>query len=156
VYTARTKIIFLVGQVLAYSFMSLVYCTVFYVSTRSYYGVMGGAEFFNILGRFYVCFLMFSVISLLLTLIPLGFQNTNTAFSMLSFSMLALGVASVRSSHRFFESFGFLNPMRWANIIMLNGVFELKFVVGAIIFIFAFSFWVTYRFLLINPVWSRY
>lgn len=58
VYTARTKIIFLVGQVLAYSFMSLVYCAVFYVSTRGHYGVMGMMELFIIVGRFYICFLM--------------------------------------------------------------------------------------------------
>lgn len=156
VYTARTKIIFLVGQVLAYSFMSLVYCAVFYVSTRGHYGVMGMMELFIIVGRFYICFLMFSIMSLLLTLIPLGFQNANTVFSILSFAMLALGISSERSSHPFFELLGVFNPMGWANHIMLIGVAELKYAVMAIVFLFGCSLWMTFKFLLVNPVWSRY
>ncbi|MCS3512581.1 ABC transporter permease [Pseudomonas grimontii] len=156
VYTSHTKIIFLVGQVLAYSFMSLVYCTAFYVSTRNYYGVMGVAEFFVIVGRFYVCFLMFSIMSLLLTLIPLGFQNAHTAFSILSFAMLALGIANLRSSHALLETLSVFNPMWWANHIMLSGVSELKYVVMTIVFLFGWSLWLTFRFLLVNPVWSRY
>lgn len=95
VYTRRTQCIFLVGQCLAYSFMAMVYCSVFYVSTRLYFGATGWVEFCVIVGRFYICFVIFSIPSLLLTLLPMGFQNSNTVFSILSFLMLALGIVSL-------------------------------------------------------------
>lgn len=59
--------------------------SVFYVCTRGYFGGLEWGEFFSIVVRFYVFFMLFSMFSLLLTLIPLGFQNANTLFSVLSF-----------------------------------------------------------------------
>ena len=156
VYTPRTQCIFLVGQYLAYSFMAVVYCSVFYLCTRLYFGAMEWGELFAIVGRFYVCFLLFSVPSLLLTLVPMGFQNTNTVFSILSFVMLAFGVASLGSMHSMVEVVRFFNPLWWANQIMLLGVAESFYVVMAVAGLFVCSFYITLRFLLINPVWSRY
>ncbi|KMT57181.1 cation-translocating P-type ATPase [Pseudomonas fildesensis] len=156
VYTRSTKVIFLSGQFLAYSFMSVIYCSAFYGLTRFYFGVMGFSEFATIVGRFYICFLLFSIPSLLLTLIPMGFQNANTVFSIVSFVMLALGVVSISSSHPVLEVVSFFNPMWWANQIMLVGVADGLLVVMFVGVLFVFSLWMTYRFLLINPVWSRY
>jgi len=156
VYTRRTKTIFLLGQFFAYSIMSVIYCSVFYVFTRNYFGVMDVTEFFVVLGRFYICFLLFSVPSLLLTLIPMGFQNTNTVFSIFSFLMLVLGVVSANASHRVFEVIRYFNPMWWANQIMSLGVAECAFLVRVVVCLFVISFLMLIRFLLINPVWSRY
>lgn len=156
VYTWRTKAVFLVGQFFAYSVMSIVYCSAFYVFTRNYFGVMEVAEFLTVLARFYICFLLFSIPSLLLTLIPIGFQNANTLFSILSFLMLALGIVGMNSSHPLFEVIRFFNPMWWANRIMLIGVAECSLLVIMVFCFFILSFLTTLRFLLINPVWSRY
>ncbi|MCP1507504.1 ABC-2 type transport system permease protein [Pseudomonas marginalis] len=156
VYAWRTKAVFLVGQFFAYSVMSIVYCSAFYVFTRNYFGVMEVAEFLTVLVRFYICFLLFSIPSLLLTLIPIGFQNANTLFSILSFLMLALGIVGMNSSHPLFEVIRFFNPMWWANRIMLIGVAECSLLVIMVFCFFILSFLTTLRFLLINPVWSRY
>ena len=156
VYTRRTKVVFLFGQYFAYSVMSVIYCCVFYCLTRPYFGLMAFAELIDIVVRFYICFLLFSIISLLLTLFPMGFQNTNTVFSVCSFLMLALGVASVSSSHRFFEVAKFYNPMGWANQIMEVGVTDSIGVVSFVLLAFCIAFGVVFKFLLINPVWSRY
>lgn len=156
VYTNRTKRVFLIGQLLAYSIMSMVYCLVFYVLTRVYFGEVSFVEFIVVAGRFYICFLLFSIPSLLLTLVPLGFQNANTVFSVLSFLMLALGIVSISSSHPVIEVVRFFNPMWWANQIMQVGVFESLYVVMTIVVLFVLSLAVVYKFLLVNPVWSRY
>jgi len=156
VYTPQTKAIFMVGQFLAYSVMSITYCAAFYVLTRAYFGVMGVGEFVVIIGRFYVCFLLFSTPALLLTLLPMGFQNTNTLFSMLSFLMLALGIVSLGVSQSSFARLIHLNPMWWANRIMQFGVVESLQIVVVVIALFICSFWMTLRFLRVNPVWSRY
>lgn len=156
VYTRNAKIIFLLGQFLAYSVMSVIYCSVFYGLTRGYVGLMGLAEWMTIVGRFYICFLLFSIPSLLLTLAPIGFQNTHTLFSMFSFAMLALGIAGMNSSHPLFEAVGLFNPMRWANHIMLVGVAASLPIVALVVGLFFLTRWVVFRFLLINPVWSRY
>ncbi|VVN15080.1 hypothetical protein PS664_04006 [Pseudomonas fluorescens] len=156
VYTDDNKIVFLFGRFLAYSIISLVYCCVFYVLTRSYNGVPELEELFGILGRFYICFLLFSIPALLLTLAPLGFQNSSTVFSIVSLAMLALGIVSIGTSSPFLERVSFFNPMWWANHIMLVGVAECWFialVIGASFFV---SLWLVFRFLTINPVWSRY
>lgn len=156
VYTARTKIIFLAGQFLAYSVMSVIYCSVFYVFTRNYFGNMDFFEFFNLVGRFYISFLLFSIPALLLTLVPISFQNTNTVFSIVSFMMLAFGIVSINSSHPVLEVIKFINPMFWANEVMKGGVTESPSVVMVVLGLFVFSCWTTFRFMLINPVWSRY
>lgn len=156
VYTRKTKLTFLVGQFLAYSFMSVLYCTVFYGLTRGYFGEMGFSELVVIVVRFYVCFLLFSIPSLLLTLIPVSFQNTNTLFSILSFSMLALGIASMNSVAPVIEWISFFNPMSWANRIMAVGVGKALPVVAIVVFLVVCTGFIMFRYLLINPVWSRY
>lgn len=155
VYTRQTKAIFIFGQFLAYSVMSVIYCSAFYVLTRPYFGVMGFAEWGLVVGRFYICFLLFSTPALLLTLIPMGFQNTNTVFSILSFVMLALGIISL-GAHLWLGTFTHLNPMWWANQIMQFDVAESLPIVVVIVVLFTCSFCITLRFLRVNPVWSRY
>ena len=156
VYTKRTKITFLTGQFLAYSFMSVIYCSVFYVLTRGYFGLMVLEEWLVIVGRFYMCFLLFSTPSLLLTLVPIGFQNTNTLFSILSVSMLALGIGSLSTSYSLFNVIDLFNPMGWANRLMLVGVTGSATLVASILGMIIVTGWFVFRFLLINPVWSRY
>lgn len=156
VYVSRTKIIFLLGQFFAYSVVSVLYCSVFFVFTRGSFGYAGGAEYLVIVGRFYVCFLLFSVPSLLLTLIPLGFQSASTVFSMLSLSMIGLGVISISSRSPVLAIVNFFNPMWWANKIMSIGVEECWLVILVVFILFVFSFLAVFRFLIINPVWSRY
>lgn len=156
VYTKQAKAIFLVGQFLAYSFMAVMYCSVFYMLTRNYSGVMEFSEFIVVVTRFYICFLLFSTFSLLLTLIPVGFQNSSTVFSIFSFAMLAFGIVSINSSHPAVENFRAFNPMWWANKIMLDGVLECLAIVIVVFTLFVISIFVTSRFMIINPVWSRY
>lgn len=156
VYTGHAKITFLVGQFLAYSIISIVYCSVFYLLTRHYTGFIDFTEYLFIVGRFYICFLLFSVPSLLLTLVPLGFQNTSTVFSMLSLAMLALGIVSIGTVNPVLASVSFFNPMGWANKVMLDGVVERWQVVLSIVVLLVLSFLVVFQFLRINPVWSRY
>lgn len=156
VYTGRTKVIFLAGQFLAYSIVSILYCSVFYLLTRYSFGAVDIAEYLVIVGRFYVCFLLFSIPALLLTLVPVGFQNASTVFSMLSLGMLALGIVSISSLNSTLALVRFFNPMWWANRVMLVGVTECGWVVVVVVVCLVLSWVVMFRFLLINPVWSRY
>ena len=59
VYTNRTMVVFLIGQFSAYSVVSILYCSVFYILTRIFSGEFDVAEYLVIVGRFYVCFLFF-------------------------------------------------------------------------------------------------
>ncbi|MFL1386697.1 ABC transporter permease [Pseudomonas tritici] len=156
VYTGRTRIVFLIGQFLAYSVVAILYCTVFYVLTRYSFGVFNGAEYWVVVVRFYVCFLIFSIPALLLTLVPLGFQSASTVFSMSSLAMLALGIVGTGSSSPAFVIVSFFNPMWWANKVMLVGLAECWLVVLMVVVLLVVSFFLMFRFLLINPVWSRY
>lgn len=156
VYTDRTKVVFLIGQFSAYSVVSILYCSVFYMLTRIFSGEFDVAEYLVIVGRFYVCFLLFSIPALLLTLVPLGFQNASTLFSILSLTMLALGIISMGPVSPALAIVGFFNPMWWANKIMLDGVVECGLVFWVVAISLVFLFLVMCRYLLIDPVWSRY
>jgi ABC-2 type transport system permease protein len=156
VYTDRTKVVFLIGQFSAYSVVSILYCSVFYMLTRVFSGEFYVAEYLVIVGRFYVCFLLFSIPALLLTLVPLGFQNASTLFSILSLTMLALGIISMGPVSPALAIVGFFNPMWWANKIMLDGVVECGLVFWVVVISLVFLFLVMCRYLLINPVWGRY
>ncbi|QXH82029.1 MULTISPECIES: hypothetical protein [Pseudomonas] len=50
----------------------------------------------------------------------------------------------------------FFNPMGWANKVMLVGVAECWLVVLLVVVLLVVSFFLMFRFLRINPVWSRY
>jgi len=156
VYTDRTKVVFLIGQFSAYSVVSILYCSVFYMLTRIFSGEFDVAEYLVIVWRFYVCFLLFSIPALLLTLVPLGFQNASTLFSILSLTMLALGIISMGPVSPALAIVGFFNPMWWANKIMLDGVVECGLVFWVVVISLVFLFLVMCRYLLIDPVWSRY
>lgn len=156
VYTRRNKVVFLSGQFLAYSMIAIVYGSVFYVCTRVYSGVLAFEEYLIILGRFYVCFILFSIPALLLTLAPLGFQNASAVFSILSLTLLAGGVISIGARYPLVDKINVLNPMWWANQIMVLGVFDCLLAISVIVVLFMGACWMTFNFLLINPVWSRY
>ena len=156
IYTFRSKFIFMLGQFIACSFMSLVYCAVFYAITHIVFGPVSLVEFCIVLVRFYVCFVLFSTLALLLTLIPISFQNTNTLFSVVSFAMLVVGVAGMNSSLPLMTVVSFFNPLWWANRIMMEGVGQLRFLVAVIVILYVAVFLISVRRLLVTPVWSRY
>ncbi len=156
IYTFRSKFIFMLGQFIACSFMSLVYCAVFYAITHIVFGPVSLVEFCIVLVRFYVCFVLFSTFALLLTLIPISFQNASTLFSVVSFAMLVVGVAGMNSSLPLMTVVSFFNPLWWANRIMMEGVGQLRFLVAVIVILYVAVFLISVRRLLVTPVWSRY
>ncbi|MBH3423320.1 ABC transporter permease [Pseudomonas gessardii] len=156
IYTPRTKKIFMLGQFIACSFMSLMYCAVFYAITHIVFGPASFIEFCIVLARFYVCFVLFSSLALLLTLIPLSFQNTNTLFSIVSFAMLVVGVAGANSSLPLATVVSFFNPLWWANRVMADGVAQMGVLVALIVVLYITVFLISVRYLLVTPVWSRY
>lgn len=156
IYTFRSKFIFMLGQFIACSFMSLVYCAVFYAITHIVFGPVSLVEFCIVFVRFYVCFVLFSTFALLLTLIPISFQNASTLFSVVSFAMLVVGVAGMNSSLPLMTVVSFFNPLWWANRIMMEGVGQLRFLVAVIVILYVAVFLISVRRLLVTPVWSRY
>ncbi|VVP49982.1 hypothetical protein PS862_05340 [Pseudomonas fluorescens] len=155
IYTSEAKLIFLLAQFLAYSLISFIYCAIFYVLTYFPFGSFDPCTFLTILSRFYICYILFSVPGILLTLLPINFQNANTIFSITSFAMLALGILSTREPHPIVELINTINPLYIANTIMSRG-FENYETMLSILISFVSAFLLSLRFLRINPVWSRY
>ena len=88
--------------------------------------------------------------------IPKTFEPVGISSFGLYFIGLALGIVGMNSSHPLFEVIRFLNPMWWANRIILVGVAECLLLIIVVMCFFILSFLTTLRFLRINPVWSRY
>ena len=82
IYNQDSKIVFIIAQILAYLIISTIYCGTFYLSTRLYSGPYSPTEFLTILINFYICYLFFCSLGLILTLLPINFQNANTLLSM--------------------------------------------------------------------------
>jgi ABC-2 type transport system permease protein len=156
IYTHEAKLIFLLAQFLAYSLISLAYCTTFYILTCFSFGSFETPELLIILSRFYICYVLFSIPGSLLTLLPINFQNANTFFSIASFIMLTLGILSTRQPHQAIAIINTFNPLWIANKIMNEGIEKHYILTSGILISFILVFLISLRFLRINPVWSRY
>ena len=156
VYTFEAKLIFMLAQFSACSFISLIYCFAFYVLTCFSFEGFGVAEFLLVFSRFYICYVMFCVPGTLLSLLPVSFQNANTIFSLVSFGILVLGILSIRDFHPLLDFIKGFNPLYVANEIMVLGVEGRPVLIVGVLFSFITVFLLSLRFLRINPVWSRY
>jgi ABC-2 type transport system permease protein len=156
IYKFEARIVFLLGQFFAYSLISILYCMAFYCLTRPAFGSLSIEEIFIIAGRFYLCFLLFSIPGLLLTLPPITFQNANTFYSIASFSMLILGIYGASSSSEVSSIIRSTNPLAMANDIILQGMTNNRALTFIIVILFLSTLLSTLRLLRINPVWSRY
>jgi len=165
IYSAQTKSLFLRSHLLAYSLIAIFYCTVFYLITRPAFGDYEFYEFYElyelyefiiITTRFYLSFMLFCVIGLLFTLLPINFQNSNTTFSILSFCMLVLGMMGANDTDKITSVMNIGNPLALAYRLMAEGGLRNPYSSLLIILAFGLSYKLTERHLRINPVWSRY
>ncbi|ROM69484.1 ABC transporter permease [Pseudomonas brassicacearum] len=151
IYSTDSKIVFLTAQLLSYSLIAIIYCCTFYALTKMFSGEFHGLELLNIATRFYACFLIFCSIGLLLTLLPLTFQNSSTLFSIILFTMIALGFANP-----IIDDIGYLNPLQTAKNIMRTGLLNnIEIVIISITTLIA-TLLFSMKHLRINPIWSRY
>ncbi|SEM45324.1 ABC-2 type transport system permease protein [Pseudomonas sp. ok272] len=156
IYTPIAKAIFLAAQLLSYSLISIIYCTVFYLLTRFSFETTDNGNYWTITGRFYICYLLFCIPGALLTLAPMNFQNANTVFSISSFTMLVLGLLSTRQTHPAIDFANTLNPLWLAKQIMTGGTAEHSTLIFGTLVVFTGTFLATAFYLRINPIWSRY
>jgi ABC-2 type transport system permease protein len=156
IYARESKLIFLLSHLLAYSFISIAYCTTFYLTTKLPFGDYSAVELLNIVLRFYICFIMFCAFGAAFSLLPINFQNSNTLLSIFSFCMLILGVMSTSTANHITDSFNLANPLTLANRLMEQGLESNKVITGTIITAFIITLQKTFKHLRINPVWSRY
>jgi len=156
IYNPESKRVFIAAQIFAYLIISTIYCSAFYLSTRLPFGAYSTIEFFTILINFCVCYLFFCSLGTVLTLLPINFQNANTLFSILSFSMLILGLSKSLSTNIITETLNTVNPLWHASQLMQQGVNQQSnFTLISLAFFIA-STAASIKFLRINPVWSRY
>lgn len=156
IYSTPSKSLFLRSHLLAYSLIAIIYCGVFYLITRPAFGDYELFEFLSIATRFYLSFILFCVIGLLFTLLPINFQNTSTLFSILSFCMLILGLMGSNDSNEIATLINSANPLALANRLMNEGPTRNPYGSLTILLLFWLSYTLTKRYLIINPVWSRY
>jgi ABC-2 type transport system permease protein len=156
IYTLESRVVFLMAKLMAYSCISIFYCVAFYCLTRVAFGTPDFEELYLIVFRFYSCFLCFSIPALLLTLLPCNFQGANTLFSILSFSMLILGIYGADMPQDAPSLIHLLNPLWLAKNTMILGIWHTPGIVTCITLLFVFNFALTTHQLRINPVWSRY
>ena len=158
IYTTEAKLIFMLAQFLSYSLISLVYCSVFYALTYFSFDSFDSfdSEFLLVLARFYLCYVLFSILGLLLSFLPMSFQNANAVYSILSFVMLVFGVLSVHGKHSVIGLINIFNPLSIANNVMTGEFEDITILVGGVLSLFVVVFLLSLRFLRINPVWSRY
>lgn len=156
VYLPRAKALLLSGQLLAYTFIALLYCTFLYLLTKPLFGGYDPLDFSFILVRFCTCFMMFCAVGLLVVRLPLTFQNANSVFSALLFLML-MGLAFSRLLPRTGVDIAFyINPLAWASDIMvMEGWQYIAVALTTMVFLVTLM-WASVSWIPVNPVWSRY
>lgn len=156
IYSKKSRAIFLYSHFLAYSLISIAYCTSFYLATKLPFGNYELEEFLNITLRFYICFIMFCSLGIVFTLPPINFQNSNTLLSICSFCMLILGVMGASRANSTIDAINAANLLTIANQLMAKDLSFNKFTVVIIAFSFTALSFGLLKHLRINPVWSRY
>jgi ABC-2 type transport system permease protein len=156
VYASDAKFAFMLAQFFACSLISLMYCAVFYALTCFQFGGFKLFELLMVLPRFYISYIFFCVPGILLSLMPMSFQNSSTLFSMISFAMLVFSVLGMRNASHGLGVVDFLNPLYFASGLMESGFhYNYGFVLLALL-LFVAVFLLALKFLRVNPVWSRY
>jgi ABC-2 type transport system permease protein len=70
--------------------------------------------------------------------------------------MLILGVMSTGTANHITDTLNLANPLTLASKIMEQGIYSNKPTTIAIVLLFTFTLFKTFKYLRINPVWSRY
>jgi ABC-2 type transport system permease protein len=156
IYSKDSKLIFLSSHFITYSLISTSYCATFYLMTKFPFGNYNLNELLSITLRFYVCFIMFCTLGAVFSWLPINFQNSNTLLSIFSFCMLILGVMSTGTANHITDTLNLANPLTLASKIMEQGLQSNKPTTIAIVLLFTFTLFKTFKYLRINPVWSRY
>lgn len=156
IYKNSSRRLFLTAHYLAYSLISLVYCTGFYLMTRFPFGAYDMKEYGDLLVRFYTCYMLFCIPGLLFSLLPINFQTASTTLSMLSFCMLVLGAMSASSPDITPAAINLLNPMLLARNLMLEGGTTNWITLSVIVTLLALAFYAVSTLFRTHPVWSRY
>lgn len=155
-YSKKSKLIFLCSHFFAYSTISIVYCSTFYLTTKFPFGGYSIDELLTIVLRFYICFVMFCSLGVIFTLLPINFQNSNTLLSIFSFCMLIFGVLGASNASGTMGIINSANPLTIANQLMAKDLSINRITIAAIMLLSALSALGLFKYLLINPVWSRY
>lgn len=156
IYTLRAKHIFVIAQVLAYSTIALMYCFAFYLMTRLPFGTYSAIEALHIGLKFYSCFILLCIPGALLTLPPLNFQTSNTLFSIISFTLLALGIAQTALPDTVEIIMHSVNILNIGKGIMHDDIQLSRRLIAMIFIVFGITLIIVCKHLRINPVWSRY
>ncbi|NUT78560.1 ABC transporter permease [Pseudomonas sp. C1C7] len=156
VYSKKSRGIFICSHFLAYSIVSIAYCSTFYLVTKPPFGNYDLPEALTIIFRFYICFLMFCSFGVIFTLLPINFQNSNTLLSVCSFLMLIFGVMGASYPNDIIKTINMANPLTIASQLMVEKLSSNLLTLALIALSVIFSTFIFLKHLKINPVWSRY
>lgn len=154
IYQRSSIALYLYAHIVGYSLIAICYGTIFYLLTRRVFGDYSLTEYIILMFRYFVCYIFFSAIGLLIALLPLKFSTASTLFSIISFMMLSFSYlgASPDSSLEILNSF---NPLILAQKLIYIPSDLTLVALGGLTLLLTCS-WVLYKFLRIQPVWSRY
>ncbi|MHC6224734.1 hypothetical protein ACYU03_08190 [Pseudomonas sp. X10] len=155
IYRKQAISIFLAAHLLCYSAISLLHFSAFYLITKAIYGSYELHEFLHLMASYYVSYLFFSCIGLIGSLLPLKFTTASTLFSIIAFTMLALGYMGAVQLNSGLNFLRDNNPLAFSTKIFLGEIPLTSSALFASALLFT-SILITYRYYRIQPVWSRY
>lgn len=154
IYQRSSIALYLSAHITGYSFIAIFYCTSFYLLTLPTYGTYSLTELLNLLLRFFICYTYFSSIGLLIALLPIKFSTASTIFSIISFTTLSLSYLNATPENTI-TTLNTLNPLILAQSFIRTPTHLFETTMGAIALLLSCSL-VLYKYLRIQPVWSRY
>ncbi|MNJ34170.1 hypothetical protein D3C77_288700 [compost metagenome] len=154
IYQRSSIALYLSAHITGYSIIAICYGTLFYFLTRPTYGDYSPIEFLNLLLRFFICYTYFSSAGLLIALLPIKFSTASTLFSITSFAMLSLSYLNAAPDNPI-ATLNSLNPLMLAQSFISEPEHLFEAMLGAPVLLLLSSF-TLYKYLPIQPVWSRY
>lgn len=155
IYQRNAIFLFLLSHATSYTVISLIYCSVFYLTTKPLYGEYSFGEYLQLTTCFYTSYLIFSCIGLIIAALPIKFSTAGTLFSLMSFLMLASGYAGSMHGHGSYHGFNLINPL-YLTTQIVNGALPLLTSFMAALTASTAGLLLTAKYFRIQPIWSRY
>ncbi|RCL25137.1 hypothetical protein C6A77_15070 [Pseudomonas sp. AFG_SD02_1510_Pfu_092] len=155
IYQKESIRLFLASHMISYSFLSLIYASLFYLLTKPMLGNYSAHEYFYLMACFFTSYLGFSFMGFAIAALPIKFGTASTLFSLLSFLMLMSSYLGATTGKEHEELIALVNPLHLSTRIFrdeipLLGAFPVALTLSLT------GFYLTMNHFKVQPVWSRY
>ncbi|MBV7476246.1 ABC transporter permease [Pseudomonas sp. PDM31] len=152
----KLKASFIISHFVAYSIISILYCLIFYLTTKLPFGAFELGELSSIVARSYICFLMFCGIGLLITFLPISTGHFRELSAIIILCLVLTGVMADADTNNITDFISWTNPLSFAKHLMTDDPAKSMSIACCISLFFICTLATTIKLLTAHSQYNRY